>query len=69
MVVHWYTVVVASLALLALGAVAVWGRSWGLPEDAHSDLLTFFGALGMMVLAYMRSAFSRLESKDDSPER
>jgi hypothetical protein len=60
---NWPTVIVAAIAVAALGTLAVWGKQWGLDADAHRELLTFLGALGMIVLAYMRQAL--LEGDDD----
>ena len=57
--VQWPTLVVTGVGLSALGVAAIWGRQWGLSSEAHMELLTFLGSVGMVLLSYMRAVYEK----------
>jgi len=52
-----YTMIAASLVIIAIAIVALFGRQLGVPKDASAHALAFLGALGTLALGAMRSFF------------
>ena len=68
--INWPTAAVAISGLVLLGAVALFGKEMGIPEDIHTKVLAALGSVEAIVLAFMRQAMIHGgEPKKDDEEK
>lgn len=66
--INWPTALVLIAAIVAVGVVFTFGRSMGLPEDAHDQIVVALASLGLLVMSATRAIFSRDSDGDGLPD-
>lgn len=66
--IHWPTAIVLVVVVVVLAAAYLFGPMLGVPVGSHEALVAGVGAVGALVLAYMRGVLSRDEDHDGVPD-
>lgn len=63
-----YTAAVLIVVIVAITVAYLAGPSLGVPEESHSKLVAGIGAVGALVLAWMRGLLSRDQDNNGVPD-